>query len=179
MSYAVMLYFNPKTETIINELMVKLSNQMGVSELLPAGFRPHLTLTGFEDPPPEGFTDGLRLFASKNKRIPIRLSAVGAFQTDQGVVYLAPVVTSDLLVLHQRFYQMMNTFSIESNPYFAPGHWIPHCSVAYGLNSEKAGQAIAKILAMELSIQGDLVSIGLTEFVPIKELCIYPFAGDI
>jgi len=178
MSYAVLLYFDPQTEDLIHEWMIMLSEKLTVGELLPSGFRPHLTLTGFEDPPPEGFIKRLETFARKTQRLPITISAVGAFPSEQGVVYLAPVVTSNLLSLHKNFYRMMDGYRIETNEYFTPGNWIPHCTVAYDLNPDNTGRAITTLIEKQLPIFGELVTIGLTEFLPIKELCLYPLAGQ-
>jgi len=178
MSYAVLLYFDPQTEATIQKLMVEVSKQLGAGELLPEGFRPHLTLTGFEKPPAEGFRTSLKAFASKTPYIPIRLAAVGAFPTDQGVVYLAPSISQQLLKVHLNLYKLLDEFEIESNANFAQGVWVPHCSVAYGLTPEHACQAIATILEANVFVAGELVAMGLTEFLPIKELCNYPLKGE-
>lgn len=173
MSYAVLLYFDPRSEAIIHDLMKSLSTQVNVGDLLPKGFRPHLTLTGFEDPPTNYFIDSLKRFAIETPPIPISLAAVGAFPTDDGVVYLAPVVTNDLLALHQNFYRILDNSGIKGNPHFTPGNWIPHCSIAYGLNPKDTGYAIEIILDEELPISGELITMGLTKFLPIEDLCIF------
>ncbi len=174
-SYAILLYFDPESESAIQALINSLAAQSSLGEPLPQGFRPHITLTGFEPPLPEGLIEELKKIARKTKLLPIHLMGVGAFPSDQGVVYLAPAPNSNLLELHSNIFHLLQGFEVKTNPNFQPGNWVPHCSVAYNLNPEQAGRAVQVCLSSPVFNPADLVSIGITEFMPIKELCIFPF----
>lgn len=174
MSYAVLLHFDPFTESKVQELIHTIAAHTGLSDQIPLGFRPHITLTGFEPPLPDGLKLRLEDLASRTDRIPIHLASVGTFPGEEGVVFLSPAANPELLRLHQNIYQLLTELSVETNPYFNPGTWVPHCSVAYNLNPEQACRAVQHCLGSQVFNRGELVSLGLTEFLPIKEICIYP-----
>lgn len=175
MSYAILLYFDTDTENTLQGLIEALANQDGIGETLPPGFRPHITLAGFEPPLPTRLMPALEDIARSRNPLSIHLMAAGVFPGDQGVVYLAPGANSHLLELHHELFHLLQEFDVITNPNFKPGIWVPHCSVAYNLDLEQACQAIHVCLSAPVFNAGKLVSIGITEFVPIKELCIYPF----
>jgi len=175
MSYAILLYFDSVSEKLIQGLMDTLAAQPDLGEPLPQGFRPHLTLAGFEPALPAGLVPELRSIAQETYRIPVHLVAVGAFPGDQGVVYLAPAPNPELLELHAKISHLLRRLDVSMNNNFNPGTWMPHCSVAYNLDQEQTSQAVIACLSSPVFNPCELVGIGITEFMPIKEICIYPF----
>ncbi|HSF81403.1 MAG TPA: 2'-5' RNA ligase family protein [Anaerolineales bacterium] len=174
MSYAVLLHFDLHTESVINEVIDLLATQINPIEPLPPGFRPHITLTGFDPPFPTGLMERLEETARTAAPIPIHLAAVGAFPGDQCVVFLALAANPELMKLHEKISRILAEMGVDSNPNFMAGTWVPHCSVAYNLNLEQACRAVQFCLKSQVYNQGALVSLGVTEFLPIKDLCIYP-----
>src|SRR5256885_1738512 len=56
-------------------------------------------------------------------------SRVDAF-TSTGVVFLAPDVNAGLLDAHAGCHQRLGAFGREAWPHYAPGVWVPHCTLA-------------------------------------------------
>jgi 2'-5' RNA ligase len=175
MRFAVELYFDPSTEASLKALWGSLSQADVSSLLLEIGSRPHVSLADFEQIDPAILCAELETFAEKTSSLPVTLSAVGVFPTTEGVVYMAPVVTQELLTLHMRFHERLNALCIASSLYYRPGHWVPHCTCAAELPPQKI------LAAVEICRRSDvfnrparLTAIGLIEYRPARELCVFP-----
>jgi 2'-5' RNA ligase len=141
------------------------------------GIRPHISLAGGEGTPPESLRGDLADLAARTAPLTIRLSAVGTFPTDQGVVYLAPVVTAELLKLHEAFHAWLNGLGISSFDYYRPANWVPHCTVTINLPPERVPIAVDICRRSNVFHTARLVEIALVEYLPVKEICVFPL-GD-
>ena len=52
------------------------------------------------------------------------------------MVFLAPVVTRELLELHIRLHRMPPVVAGTRREYYLPGRWVPHCTIAEGLEPD-------------------------------------------
>lgn len=62
--------------------------------------------------------------------------SVGIFPTN-GTVFLAPIVTDELLKLHHSYHDYFKNFHDNPNSYYVPGKWVPHCTVANRLHTKQ------------------------------------------
>jgi len=177
MGFAIELYFDPVSEARLTGLWETLA-RAGISSILPdMGARPHISLAVMGNLDPAAFRAELRAFADEEDSLAVTLGAVGTFPTAEGVVYIAPVVTQALLDLHARFHRRLDDLGVASGAYYRPGHWIPHCTTALELPPDQVAAAV------DVCRQGDvfgptrLVSVGLIEFLPVRELYTFPL-GD-
>jgi len=46
------------------------------------------------------------------------------------VVFLAPVVTAELLEIHRSFHEGLEARYILSDSYYLPERWVPHCTIS-------------------------------------------------
>ena len=92
-------------------------------------------------------------------RTPFVLTSAGTFPGDEGVAFLAPVADELLLRLHRDWHAL----APGGIAYYAPGPWVPHCTV--GLRLADVAPAVAAARAL-LPIRGRYESIALVEFDP-------------
>lgn len=177
MGYAVELYFDEATTARVSELAGRIHAACGGADLAGWGFVPHISLAGYETVAVEKLEPILAEFAGLTPRFEVSLAAVGLFPTSQGVVYLAPVVTQQLLGLHERFSAQVAATGHTAHPYYQPGNWIPHCTVAQDLALDQVVEAVRLCLAGRVFGVGQIGAVGLIEYRPVRTLCRFPFAA--
>jgi 2'-5' RNA ligase len=90
-------------------------------------------------------------------------SSVGAFPTAEGVLFLAPAANRDLLDLEVRVLDRLARFDTEITPYFRAGAWVPHCTLAVGLQPEQMASAMLACLQAFTLISGKFVQLAAVE----------------
>jgi 2'-5' RNA ligase len=174
MAFAVVTYFDAATDASVRALWQSLADR-GISPVMATmGIRPHLSLAGIEILDADPLYHGLGDFAKSAAPLTVNLSAVGTFPTAQGVVYIAPVVSSELIKLHQTFHDWLADLGLTSMEYYRPENWVPHCTVAINLPPESVPEAVAVARASDVFGKAQLVEIALVEYMPVKEICVYP-----
>lgn len=177
MGYAVELYFDGETEDRVTRLWDTFAER-GITSLLPSiGSRPHISLAVFDKIDPEQLTDVLIDIAHETPAFEVDLAAVGSFPGQEGVLFLVPTVSTELIRLHEYFHNRLHSMGIECNPYYRPGNWVPHCTVASDLPDSliEAGFDIARKSAVFGRAQVN--SVGLVSFRPVREISNHPFRG--
>lgn len=178
MGFAVELHIDEVNAAPIVALSDAIYARCGGLSLTGMGAHPHISLTVFTelaDPAPGDAL--LAEFAAVTPPIPVTFSAIGVFSGTQGVVYLAPVVTAELLALHRRFHERLAALAIPSNAYYLPGNWIPHCTVGFELPAEQIGQAVALCQQAHVFHAATLTTIRLIEFRPVRPIFTYHLQG--
>lgn len=178
MGFAVELHIDEANATPIVALSDAIYAQCGGASLTGMGGHPHISLTVFAqlaDPAPVAVL--LAEFAAEISPIPVTFSAIGVFSGTQGVVYLAPVVTAELLAYHRRFHERLAAQAIPSNAYYLPGNWIPHCTVGFELPADKIGQAVTLCQQANIFRAVTLTTIRLIEFRPVRPIFTYHLQG--
>jgi len=180
MAFAVVFYFDPATDASVRALWNRIA-QAGISTVMATmGIRPHISLAGIESVGLEvgSFYRELEAFAKSTAPLTVNLSAVGTFPTAQGVVYLAPVVSAELLKLHLAFHARLTDLGLTSTEYYRPEQWVPHCTVAINLPPDSVPAAVAVSRASDVFHKARLVEIALVEYMPIKEIGVFLLEGQ-
>ncbi|MEZ4734679.1 MAG: 2'-5' RNA ligase family protein [Caldilineaceae bacterium] len=177
MGFAVELHIDAVNAAPIMTLSDAIYAQCGGENLTGIGAQPHLSLTVFPELEPARLEGVLAAFAAATPPVPVTLAAVGVFPTAQGVVYLAPVVTPDLLAVHRRFHDLLAPLAIPSNAYYLPGNWMPHCTVGFELPADKIGQAVTLCQQADLFRSVTLITVRLIAFRPVRPIFTYELRG--
>jgi 2'-5' RNA ligase len=172
--YAVELYFDPDLTPKIRTLWDAIRTTCGG---VAVGVHPHISLAVVNIAQPEQLRTLTQAFAQQASPLPIQLDAIGTFPGGEGVVYLAPVVTLELLELHRNFHQQLTANGLASFPYYRPGRWIPHCTVGIRLPQEKIACAIDLCRSSAAFQSGSLPEISLIELPAVREIVRFPL-GD-
>lgn len=178
MGFAVELHIDEANAAPIVALSDTIYAQCGGASLTGMGGYPHISLTVFTElAEPTPVAALLAEFAAVTPPIPVTFSAVGVFSGTQGVVYLAPVVTTQLLAHHRRFHEQFAPLAIVSNAYYRPGNWMPHCTVGFELPADKIGQAVTLCQQANVFQAVTLTTIRLIEFRPVRPIFTYHLQG--
>lgn len=92
----------------------------------------------------------------------VLLNLLGTFPGSEGILFLAPVVTDDLLALHTRLQNALAGQRVTQWPYYLPGRWVPHCTLAQGLSRDEIAQAF-RVLYGHQPVTAQLTSVGVTD----------------
>jgi 2'-5' RNA ligase len=174
MGFAVEMHFDRQAEARIRALWDELARQ-GIRSSLPTiGSRPHISLAVFDRLDPSRVGPELERMAGRTASVPLTLCAVGSFPTQEGVVFLAPVVTQDLLELHRRVHCRIDEMGLRPLEHYRPGRWVPHCTVAIDLPREQVPLALDICRGSRAFGPALLAEIGLVQYRPVRPICSFP-----
>jgi hypothetical protein len=177
MAFAIILYFDPAAEARVRSLWQALADQ-GISSIMSKmGIRPHISLAAAESLDPDRACADLSKLAQHSTPILTALSAVGTFSAGQGVVYLAPVVTAEMIELHGALNARLEQAGLVLYDYYRPAVWIPHCTTAINLLPDEIGVAVQVCRAADVFGPARLAHIALVEYMPIREICVFPLGA--
>ncbi|WP_088294015.1 2'-5' RNA ligase family protein [Bacillus mycoides] len=133
--YAIIATFDCVFTNEVRELQNELTNIIETNEL--AGVEPHITLADHKELDVNLYTEKLEGFVAFQENIStVTFPSVGTFPTN-GTIFLAPTINDELLRLHHSYHDYFKTFHDNPQSYYVPGKWIPHCTIANGLNSNQ------------------------------------------
>lgn len=134
MHFVVELFFDRAAEVAVRAIWAELADLIpdGVP---PAGARPHVSLSVYDRVDVAAFSDRLAAFAAERAAVEVEVASWGVVAVAEPVVFLAPVVTRDLLALHGDFHRRFARLGTPW-PYYRPGNWVPHCTLAMGFDAD-------------------------------------------
>jgi len=165
MSHFVLeLFFDVDTEQSIRCLWEQADAMPGWTPSARGYARPHISIASTSIVDTNTFDPILKDVVALTPPLPITFSSVATFPSDEGVVFLAPVVTANLLFLHERLYEALRQSGALIANWYSPGQWVPHCTVAHGLPSGRVPHVI------ELCLKGPLPLVGHVEQIALVEV---------
>lgn len=155
--FAVELLFDAEAEAAVLQVWRDVRARTGSSVLFDLASRPHVTLAVYEERDGPRLDRAVRAFPAP--ATPFLLSSAGAFPGDEGIAFLAPVVTDALLALHRRWHDA----SPGSHDLYRPGQWVPHCTVGVLIDAAARSEAL-EAARRALPIRGRFEEIALVAF---------------
>lgn len=168
MAYAVEMYFDTESDRQIRHLWKELHDKNVSSYMFTSGSRPHISLSVLNSLDIPDFARKLKEFAEKLKPFEIRFGSIGVFPEPAGVLYLAPIVTEELLKVHNDFNCVFADYKNEMWYHYLPGIWMPHCTLATDIHKKDLPLALKYLLDSSLPAKARVEEIGIVEFNPIK-----------
>lgn len=178
MGLAIELYFDAEAEQAVRQLRQRLTDNGVPPTLDLLGDRPHISLAGLPDhdaAPVIPIVEALATIAPFD----LKLDGIGLFPTTEGVLFLAPTPTSALLDAHQRLYSALTHAHIAINPYYTPGSWIPHCTIASDLTPDELLHAVAICREAFTTIALTCRELGIIRFRPSVPIISFPLGVAI
>lgn len=166
MPYAIELDFDGASSAAIMTLTEKIFADCGGMPLTGTGAQPHVSLAALDQIDLTQLQPLLADFAAQVTAFPLHFAAAATFPGDQGVVYLAPIVTADLLALHRTFYTRLALTGLPSRDLYHPDHWVPHCTVGFNLPPTAVGNAVALCREFAWVVRVMVTAVSLIEFHP-------------
>jgi 2'-5' RNA ligase len=164
MGFAVEMYFDERSTQIIQRIWQDID-----SINLKLNASPHISLSLHENVDIELIKQILESFTSQHQKISINIPSISTFLAEEGILFLAPVVTEPLLNLHKEFHHLLKISGIESQYNYKPGNWVPHCTLDMELGKVDLQQKYMTCRDLEKMSDVTLESIGLVYFRPVTE----------
>jgi 2'-5' RNA ligase superfamily protein len=179
MAFAVVLFFDPATEATVR----RVGRGLVIPDVTPVDpfvgdLRPHVSLGVCEDLDTRRFRSDFMAFAAATPALEFTFGSLGVFSAgDEGVVFLAPIVTHGLLSIHDAFHTLFTRYAVAEMDYYLPGNWVPHCSLALHVPRDRVAAAVdASSRLAGLPLRGRFESMGLFQFQPAKDIYTAPLA---
>jgi 2'-5' RNA ligase len=137
--------------------------------------RPHVALAVFEDADPGELAFLLRSMSKEQSPLEVRFEALGTYCSADGVLFLSPVVSPRFFLLHSTVLKLINPLVFGMKESCRPNRFVPHCTIAYGLDKDTLSRAVALFSNKALPVVGTYNRIGLYDLAANEDRCIYPF----
>lgn len=174
MGYAVEIIFDNESQNKFIDYW-KLLYQSGCSSYMyEHGGNPHITFGLFNNNLENISILKEIIFKCFNNIEPFNLtfSTLGLFPFDEGVSFIAPKVSLQLLTLHNNFYKEICKNGLDK--YFVeiykPKHWIPHCTMTIQTNKENQIEGLRLLRDVFKPFDAQVRKIVLIKFFPIQIL---------
>ena len=164
MPYVVELLLDERAADEVRVIWKALADAGVPARYLEHDLAPHVTIAVFDELDAGRARDAFASFAAEETPEPITLYSPASFPTEEGVLYLAPVVTRGLLELHAGFHERFAELDQPVGEYFFTGRWVPHVTVGLGLDDEQLAQGFRVLREARLPITGTLDRLQLFEF---------------
>ena len=171
MGYAVELFFEEPGATQLRELFQKTG-----SPLLSWGATPHISLAVIDEVDEASLIKITKKFASETQPFKTRFSSLGTFPGEKRVVFLAPIVTNQILDLHSRFHKLLEKAGLKSNPLYLPGQWVPHCTITEDQSSQDSLKSIETLTHFIPQNTFTISSVHIVKFRPVTQLTSFPLS---
>lgn len=178
MPYAVEMFFDKESDARIRQIWRSLKESGISSYMNDSGSIPHVTLSVFSGLDVDDADRRLVSFSEKVSGFRLVLASIGAFPTAENVLFLTPVVTEELLRVHKTFHNEFADLREDQWPYYMPGSWVPHCTLAINIKREEVHEALEHVIKEYSPLCVDVERIGLVEYHPVKLLKEYRFRLD-
>jgi len=156
------MYFDDQADAAVRRLWEMLADA-GLPSLATRTHRlhrPHVSLAVAES---LADADLAPLRTVLTSRPPVLgLYILGTFPGSEGALILGVQVTAELLAFHADAHAALAGQPIRHWAYYLPGNWIPHCTLAEGLDRSEAGRAFG-LLAGYQPITAQVTSAGLKD----------------
>lgn len=149
MAHALEMYFDDQADVSVRSLW-QLLTDAGLPSLATRTHRlhrPHVSLAVAESLASAELAP-LRSALKAHQPTP-RLYVLGTFPGSEGALFLGVQASADLLVFHAEVHAALAGEQVEHWPYYLPGNWVPHCTLAEGLNKAQAARAFGVLYGYE------------------------------
>ena len=142
--------------------------------MIDEAYRPHITLGACEDLSLDKCSGSVESFAAATEPFTVEMPYLGLFPNENGAVFLGVTVTETLLAYQKSFHEMFGKHSSTLFDIFAPGKWVPHCTLAYHESAEKDLKALQVSRGLSLPIIATCERLAVIEFPPWRERLVAP-----
>ncbi len=176
MPFAIELLFDAKTDRAVRRLGHLLEHKKIPTILSARGASPHVTLAVFDQFNQGRLLPRMARLARRFNPIPFDLASLGNFPGKERALFLAPVVTPNLLKLHNLLHISLKGLMKGALSYYIPGRWVPHCTLGMGLTPKELNRAFDFLQKVPYAQKGLYNRLALAEYHPVKEIYSVPLA---
>ncbi len=170
MGFKVELYFDSQSDDRVRSLWKVVVEAGAAAYVERAGTAPHLSLAVFDHVDHSRAVAALSRFVESCEPLTISFDSIGAFETPERVIFLAPARDESLLAMHAEFHGFLRSMMLRSSALYVPGRWVPHCTLARRVPADALHAGVRKAAAALQPFDATLLEIGLIESEPIRTL---------
>jgi 2'-5' RNA ligase len=150
MAQGLVFLFDPDADAAVRSLWARLE-RTGVPSLAThthGRHRPHVTFA-LAGSIPQSTRDALRADLRQLAIPRLWLNTLAAFSTVENVLMLAAVVDTELLAVHSAVHDILAGRVRQPSAYYLPGSWVPHCTLAQGIDPARTAAGFAAVHPVE------------------------------
>lgn len=148
MAHALEMYFDDQADAAVRKLWQLLADA-GLPSLATRTHRrhrPHVSLTVAESLAGADLAPVRSVLLAHQPTL--HLYVLGTFPRS-GALFLGVPATAHLLAFHADVHAALAGQPVEHWPYYLPGNWVPHSTLAEGLDKAQVGQAFGLLYGYE------------------------------
>jgi len=123
--------------------------------------KPHITIASYRQLDLNSFVQHLDSYLEDKKSIELSFPSLGSF-IGTGALFYAPLVTENLFQFHQKFHTHFQGIQ-DPHSLYNPGQWIPHCTIANRLSTEKLLEAFLYCTTHYQGLKGQIQEIAIID----------------
>ncbi len=143
---ALVALFDADHDASVRAIWQDLEEQCGLTGIQATPF-PHFSFHVAEQYQLSGLDEAIEELLPLIPPFGVRTSGLTVFTGAQVVVAVQVVATQRLLELHQILWTRTGHFGKNLNPYYAPGEWVPHITLANRDVSPEKMKCLANLLS--------------------------------
>jgi hypothetical protein len=176
MAYAIVGYFDNRTDSFIQSLWKELADRNVCSYMCNSENNPHIKFSMYTQLDLEKAKSILYDFVTSRYKMNIHLKNYGFFTENNPVLVIDFAPSIQLLDLQKdakkAFDKCGDKFDVS---YFDEGIWMPNCQLSVKNENTNFQEAIHYLLERPLQFNGTLERIGIIEFHPAKQIVSFEF----
>lgn len=176
MPFSVELFLDGAAESAIREAWDEVDDRGLSRSARTSAVRPHLTLGIWKQITRPAATEVVAAFAPQIAGLKLNFTCVGSFARTT-VVFFAPIVTRELLDLHQRFHEQFAPVAVDVWGHYRPGHWLPHCTIGEKVAPRDIAEVMEIALGGKLPVLASVKGIGIVEHPGSVEIVTFDEHG--
>lgn len=166
--YLISAYFDNQTTKQLQRYINSIAKETGNVYMTENNVPPHMTISSFEIRKPEVLVNDFYSLKSLGK-CHINIISVGEFLPY--VIYAAPVLNKGLQHLSESIYNYISVREdVLISKCYQPFSWFPHITLGKKLDKEQMVQAFQSMQIHFTPLQGQIVSLGLAETNPHRDI---------
>lgn len=174
MAIAVEMFFDHESDWAVRDLWQSLA---GVnSSMDEMNYTPHISLAVYDDIDLAAL-EGILASLSRCLPLSLKLSATGLFPGQEGVLFLAPAPTEQLLDLHREYHSLAGNWAKSLWPHYRSGLWYPHCTLAVGLKDGEVSLALNLVRQDFAGLEIKVQSLAAVLYPAAKVLFKFPVSS--
>lgn len=178
MPVAIEFFLDERSADVVRRIWRQIAEAGISSHLHTSGVRPHLTLAASDAVGDPAVEAALREWAAATQPRALTFNGVGLSTSDPANVFLTPIITADLLALHQELHHRIEGYLVEPWARYLPRRWTPHCTLIERVPASQLAQTIEIARAAPLPLEARLIALALVEFRPFRLRTTFPLEGQ-
>lgn len=164
MPFALELFFDPWADGYIRSIWKDLQVISGSDYMQRNGVRPHVALAVFEIENVDRVSGWRKALGGFSGTLSLHPSEISHFAS--GVILVSFQENKELQALHRSSLDFLTSVGAHVSAYYEEHSWLPHCTLAQGVEKDRMHGAIAQARTMLMFSPWQVASVGIVQFPP-------------